>query len=273
MEQRAPQQEYSENRWLIGSVVRGLQLLELIAQRQCGCNAKWLSHASGIHLSTCYHLLNSLVHAGYIQKDKHLQEYTLTDKVAHLNNLFQYQHNIPSPIKTLTQSLVHNTGETAYVATWVSGEIVLTYIAEGTRSVKVRTLYVGYKEHAFLRALGKAVLAHLPSEELRLYYQTHPPLDLTRHSKTSWKDITEELHRAREQGYAIDNEEFEVGVCCIGAPIYQFNNSIWGAMSISIPSSRFHHNDSALIAFVQGQALTASFSLGYDNMTRNAFSP
>jgi DNA-binding IclR family transcriptional regulator len=250
-------------------LVRGLQLLELIAQRQCGCSAKWLSLASGIHLSTCYHLLNSLVHAGYIQKDKHLQEYTLTDKVAHLNNLFQNQHNIPHPIKILAQSLVHNTGETAYVATWVSGEIVLTYIAEGTRSVKVRLLYVGYKEHAFLRALGKAVLAHLPPEELKAYYTTHPPLARTLNSRTSWQEIQEDLHDVCERGYAINDEEFEVGVCSIGAPIYQFDNSIWGAMSISIPSVRFNSEDKALIAFVQGQALTASFSLGYASTSGN----
>lgn len=252
-----------EKPWMIASLARGLQILELIAQRQCGCSAKWVSHVSGIKLSTCYHLLNTLVYAGYLEKDKQLQEYTLTDKVAHLNNLYQSQRNIPHNIKVLAQALVHSSGETVYVATWEREEVVISYIAEGTQHVKVRSLYVGYKDHAFTRALGKAVLAHVPQDVLARYYQSHPPTQCTPHSHIRWDHILVELRRVHEQGYALDEQEFESGVCCIGAPIYRFDRSIWGAMSLSMPTSRFDAGNESLITFVKGQALTASLSLGF----------
>lgn len=252
-----------EKPWMIASLARGLQILELIAQRQCGCSAKWVSHVSGIKLSTCYHLLNTLVYAGYLEKDKQLQEYTLTDKVARLNNLFQSQRHIPQNIKVLAQALVHSTGETVYVATWERDEVIISYIAEGTQHVKVRSLYVGYKDHAFVRALGKAVLANVSSENLARYYQTHPPVQCTPRSHIHWDHILADLRCVHERGYALDDQEFETGVCCIGAPIFRFDRSIWGAMSVSMPASRFDAGNEALIAFVQGQALTASLSLGY----------
>jgi DNA-binding IclR family transcriptional regulator len=258
-----PQSEQDEKPWMIASLARGLQLLELIAQRQCGCSAKWLSHVSGIKLSTCYHLLNTLVYAGYLEKDRQLQEYMLTDKVAHLNNLYQSQRHIPPSIKVLAQALVHSSGETVYVATWERDEVILNYIAEGTQHVKVRSLYVGYKEHAFVRALGKAVLANVSQETLTRYYQSHLPTQCTPRSHVRWEHILADLRRVRDRGYALDEQEFEAGVCCIGAPIYRFDRSIWGAMSVSMPASRFDAGNEALIAFVQGQALTASLSLGY----------
>jgi len=263
MERGVPEREHDDKPWMINSVVRGLQILELIAQRQCGCSAKWISHVSGIKLSTCYHLLNSLVYAGYLQRDKRLQEYTLTDKVAHLNNLYQGQREIPQAIKVLAQALVHSTGETVYVATWEREEVIISYIVEGTQHVKVRSLYVGYKEHAFSRALGKAILAHVPPDALMRYYTLHPPSQCTAHSHTSWDTIVADLKRVRERGYALDEQEFEAGICCIGAPIYRFDGAIWGAMSVSMPATRFDANNEALIAFVEGQALTASLSLGY----------
>ncbi|QBD83204.1 IclR family transcriptional regulator [Ktedonosporobacter rubrisoli] len=257
------QEEYDRKPWLITSLVRGLQLLELIAQREDGCTAKWLSHMSGIKLSTCYHLLNSLIYTGYVRKDKHTQEYCLSDKVAHLNNLYQRQRHIPQSIKMLAQSLMHSTGETVYVAMWEYGEIPISYIAESTQNVKVRSLYVGYKDHAFVRALGKAVLAHISPQELMTYYRRHLPSMCTIHSRISWDAIQEILQQVREKGFALDREEFEPGVCCIGVPVYQLDGAVWGAISISMPASRFDPKDSALIAFVKGQALAASLHLGY----------
>lgn len=266
MDERSTQRQEEAHPWLIQSVVRSLALLELVAKQGSGCNAKWISYVSGIKLSTCYHLLNTLVSTGYLQKDAHSQEYSLTGKVAYLNNCYQRQQIIPKPLKVLTQSLVQNTGETAYLATWMDGEVSICYIAEGTRDVKVDALYAGYKEHAFVRALGKAVLAFLPETDLAHYYQMHPPLPCTPYSHITWDEILADFQQIRVQGFALDEQEFKLSICCIGAPIFQQDASLWGSLSISMPTTRFNRE---LTTFVQGQALTASLNLGYSPKGNN----
>ncbi|MCL6454957.1 MAG: IclR family transcriptional regulator [Alicyclobacillus sp.] len=258
----------SQPAWTIQSLARGLKLLELIAEQPEGCNAKWLSKVSGINLSTCYHLLNTLDVAGYVEKDRQTQNYVLTYKVSYLSNLIQSRKILPRKISTLAHTLVQKTGETAYVATWENGEVVVSHIAESDQAVKVRSLYVGYRDHAFVRALGKAILAHVTAAELMAYRAAHVPVRRTEHSHVDWDDIQAELQRTRERGYSLDLEEFELGVCCIGAPIFRFDGAIWGAMSISMPSSRYNPADETTVAYLRGEAYAASLSLGYQTTAR-----
>jgi DNA-binding IclR family transcriptional regulator len=246
----------------IQSVERGLKLLEFIALQPDGCNVKWLSKVSGINLSTCYHLLNTLDFAGYIEKDNS-QNYVLSYKVSYLNNLVQNRRAFPQRMVTTARSLVQNTRETAYVATWENGEVVVSYIAESEQAVKVRSLYVGYRDHAFVRALGKAILAYVSPHELQVYKDMHVPEQTTRYSKISWSEIDEELKLTRERGYSLDEEEYQLEVCCIGAPVFKFDGSIWGAISISMPSNRYDPANMTTIDYLIQEADTASQSLGY----------
>ncbi|WAH44726.1 IclR family transcriptional regulator [Alicyclobacillus fastidiosus] len=245
------------------SLERGLKLLELIAEQSGGCTAKWLSKVSNINLSTCYHLLNTLDVAGYVEKDKVTQNYFLTYKVAYLNNLVQSRRAIPQKITTLAGTLAQKSRETAYVSTWDRGEVVIRYIVESDRAVKVRSLYVGYWDHGFLRAMGKAILAHVSADELDEYRATHIPEQRTPNSKVNWGEIEEEMRITRGRGYSVDNQEYEIDVCGIAAPIFQFDGSVWGAISIAMPSSRFNDSDDTMIAYLKGEALAASLSLGY----------
>lgn len=250
--------------WTIQSLARGLKLLERIAEQSGGCNAKWLSRVSGINLSTCYHLLNTLDQTGYIQKDKLTQNYTLTYRVSYLSNLVQSQRVLPEKIRLLANTLAQKTRETAYVATWENGEVVISHIVESNQAVKVRSLFVGYHDHPFVRALGKAVLAYVSDGELMKCRERHRLERRTPHSKVDWEQTLDALRTTRDQGYSRDEQEYELGICCIGVPIFKYDGGIWGAMSISMPSTRYDPSDMTIIAYLKGEALAASLSLGYD---------
>lgn len=249
--------------WTIQSLSRGLQLLDLIAEQPTGSTVKWLSAVSGIPLSTCYHLVNTLADSGYVEKDKASQTYTLSYKIAYLNNLMQTRHPTPPTMAAAAHELMQALGETTYIAKFEHGDVVVHYIAEGNQAVKVRSLYVGYRGHALLHALGKAVLAHVSTDDLAEYLRAHPPEKRTPRSRVSLDEIQQELLATRERGYSLDEEEWEVGVCCIGAPIFQFDGTVWGALAISMPSSRYRPSDLKTIQYVQEKASTISQSLGY----------
>ncbi len=199
--------------------------------------------------------------AGYVEKDKTAQTYMLSYKIAYLNNQIHTRLGLPESLTEKADELMQLLHETTYLAKWENGEVVVHYIAEGNQAVKVRSLYVGYHEHALLHALGRAVLAYLTPGALAQYWASHEIAARTPFSKGA-DGIKRELQFAREEGYAKDQEELEIGLCCLGVPIFQFDGSIWGSLAISLPSTRYRPSPD-LIVPLKEKAAEAAQGLGY----------
>ena len=249
--------------WTIRSLSRGLQLLDLMAEQPAGTTIKWLSSVSGIPISTCYHLVNTLVARGYVQKDRTRQVYTLSYKVSYLHNQLHSSQIVPQDLRTLAQNVCRTVNETSYVAKWESGEIAIHYIAEGDQAIKVRSLYVGYRQHAFVHALGKAVLAYVSPKAFHTYFLRHPPEALTTRSRIQWDEIQRERLLTRDRGYSLDEEEWEEGICCIGVPIFDYTSQVWGSVAISLPRQRYDRLPSSVISELCREAQIVSNRLGF----------
>lgn len=249
--------------WTIQSLARGLELLDLIATQSTGATMKWLSAVSGIPLSTCYHLVNTLIAAGYVEKDPSSQAYQLSYKIGYLHNQWHPRHQVPEALTRLATQAMADLHETTYLAKWEADGVVIQYIAEGNQAVKVRSLYVGYRDHPFLHALGKSVLAQFDAGRLRDYYLSHRPEGRSPHSKVAWEEVHVELALTRDRGYSLDLEEWETGICCIGVPLFQYDGTVWGSLAISMPKSRYRPGDHRVIAYLQEEGRMMSESLGY----------
>jgi DNA-binding IclR family transcriptional regulator len=249
--------------WTIQSLARGLELLDLIATQPTGATMKWLSAVSGIPLSTCYHLVNTLIAAGYVEKDRASQAYQISYKIGYLHNQWHQGRQVPEALTRLANQAMADLHETPYLAKWEADAVVIQYIAEGNQAVKVRSLYVGYREHPFLHALGKAVLAQLDAGPLRDYYLSHRPERRSPYSKVAWEEVQAELVLTRDRGYSLDIEEWETGICCIGVPVVQYDGTVWGSLAISMPKSRYRPGDRRVIAYLQDKGRMMSESLGY----------
>ncbi|WP_053958195.1 IclR family transcriptional regulator [Sulfobacillus thermosulfidooxidans] len=249
--------------WTIKSLSRGLHLLDLLGEQPAGTTIKWLSRVSGIPISTCYHLINTLVDCGYVKKDRERHVYILSHKVSYLHSQIQSQQTVPIELQDLAHEMSRHWHETTYVAKWDGDEIVIQYIAEGNQALKVRSLYVGYYEHAFVHALGKAILAYVSPKTFHQYYLRHPPVIRTEHSRIQWNDLQHARLVTRERGYSLDEEEWEEGVCCIGVPIFNYTQSIWGSIAISLPRSRYDRLHASLLADLLQRSTKVSQELGF----------
>ncbi|HYS44355.1 MAG TPA: IclR family transcriptional regulator, partial [Geobacteraceae bacterium] len=123
---------------------------------------------------------------------------------------------------------------------------------------------VGARLPAYSTAAGKVQFAFMTEEELDNYL----PRELKRFTPNTITDrdeLKKQLRQIAEQGYAIDNEELDVGVRCVGAPIRDYTRRIIGAVSISGPSMRFSDErmEKELIPLVQKAAEEISTKLGY----------
>ena len=122
--------------------------------------------------------------------------------------------------------------EVIYLDTIESPEILRTEIKAGTRTP------------AHCTALGKVLLASLSDSKFESLYKRDEPLSsLTSKSISSLDELKKKLKKVKKQGYAVDREEYKIGINCIGVPIFSRNGEAIAAISITGPASRFTINE------------------------------
>ncbi len=111
-------------------------------------------------------------------------------------------------------------------------------------------------------------MAYLPEKEVRTIWEQTQVVRFTPKTIATWDALQEDLARTRQRGYAIDDEEHDLGVRCIAAPIYSWNGTPLGAMSISGPAVRM--TDSAIVEFAPKLLHTAGGVSVSKNFFRHA---
>jgi IclR family acetate operon transcriptional repressor len=124
----------------------------------------------------------------------------------------------------------------------------------GHHAVGVANSVVGPVADGHARASGKLLLALAPEDVREAYLATHPLRRMTRTTITSRARLLEEFERIRGAGYAVDEEEFDEGVCCVAAPL---ENGAPIAVALSAPRERFDSNREEYIAAVKETARQA----------------
>lgn len=135
----------------------------------------------------------------------------------------------------------------------------------GTRALGVRT-EVGKREPAHSTALGKAILSCLTKAEVKTFVKQHGLPQVTSHTITSSDRLCLELDKTRERGFAIDNEESELGERCVAAPIFDHVGRVAAAVSVSAPILRLPMSETPRFGVqVRKTAEAISRSLGYSS--------
>lgn len=246
---------------VITSLRRGLLILELLSTEPEGLLAKTVSFRTGLNLSTCYHLLNTLIAANYVVKHSDTQRFVLTGKISYPGYTALEQARLLPQLQPHLHTLRDQTTETAYLSLRQHDEIVVSAIVDSPQALKVSLLYVGYNGAAHAMALGKSILAYLDERDVSAYLRRFGMPALTNHTileETAFKD---ELARVRERGYSIDLEEFAPGICCIGAPIFGATGRVVASLAISLPASRYYADSVALVQQVLAAAEAATRAL------------
>lgn len=246
---------------IINSLRRGLIILELLATEPEGLLAKTVGFRTGLNLSTCYHLLNTLVAAGYVIKQPETQRFALTGKVSFPAFTSLEQARLVPQLLPHLHSLRDITSETAYLSLRQGDEIVVSAIVESPLALRVSLLHVGFSGAAHAMALGKAILAYLPERDVSAYLVRFGMPALTANTISDGATLSSELATVAQQGYSIDLEEFAPGVCCIGAPIFGVAGRIVGSLAISLPKSRYDSGSATLIQQVVATANAATRAL------------
>ncbi|HEX2075043.1 MAG TPA: helix-turn-helix domain-containing protein [Geodermatophilus sp.] len=197
---------------LIQSVQRALRLLEVVAELDGRARAKEIARAAGLPLPTTYHLLRTCAHEGWLQRlgdgsyvlghriDVVRRHGTAARGVAHARPALEW--------------LRDEIGGAVYLARYVDGEIVVAEIVDSPRAPRI-DLWVGIHDAGHATALGKCVLGQLSATERDDWFARHPLHDLTPRTVVDRR----RLRLPRSGEVALDDGEYALGVCCLGAAV------------------------------------------------------
>lgn len=233
------------DRHSIQSVDRALYLLETIAEAGGEATLTDLANRTGLNISTCHHLLATLIKRGFATKVTGRRLYALGARIMYLSHAC-LQVDLPRRAQPYLEAINQATGETVHLAALQGDAVVTLAVREARHAVRVDTGRIGKVEAPHATSVGKAILAWLPEDEMRRIL-SHGMKRFTEHTITEFPALLESLRVVRRNGYAVDREEHLPGVFCVGAAIRDQAGTVIGAISASTPAMRATDDHIALM--------------------------
>ncbi|MGK5553414.1 IclR family transcriptional regulator [Actinomadura kijaniata] len=219
----------------VRSLERTFELLEHLADAGGEMALSELTEVSGLPMPTIYRLMRTLVNRGYVRQEPS-KRYALGPRLIRLGE--GASRLLGSWARPALTRLVDEVGETANMAVLEGDEAVYVAQVPSRHSMRMFT-EVGRRVLPHCTGVGKALLAQLPEQRAReILGRTGMPAH-TPHTFTDPDALVAELARIRERGYAVDDEEQEVGVRCVAVPLP--GAPTLTALSVSGPSARMTH--------------------------------
>lgn len=220
----------------VQSIGRGFDVLFAIAKSEAGLKAKDVIEQTRLNRQTAYHIIHSLAAIGVITKNRD-NRYVLGLRTAALADGFKRHLAPPELLGPVIREVAARTGETAYAVGWWEGEITVIGTARGSNAVSASEVPQGLFGSAHARASGKLLLAMLSPLEREKYIRDHKLEARTAKTICDRTKLERELEQIRKEGFAIDHEEFLIGLCCMAVPVGGPNSGF--AIAFSAPVERF----------------------------------
>lgn len=194
---------------------------------------------TGMSKATAFRFLTTLETLGYVRQDGKNAQYSLTLKLFEVGSLVRARRTKLDDIKPMLSQLAADTRETVHLATIESGHLVYLDKIESTHTLKVSMISeIGYTAPLYCTGVGKVLLAFTPDQDTGRLIGAMELRRYTPNTITDPDQLRNELQRIQDAGYAVDNEEHELGVRCIAAPIRNGEGTVVAALSVSVPSVR-----------------------------------
>jgi DNA-binding IclR family transcriptional regulator len=222
----------------VAALQHGLEILDLFSPDERVIGVGEIARRLGMHKSSASRLAATLSAAGYLEPaDDGRGRYRLGAKLVRLAALAGDADAVPRVAVPALERLVARAGDTGHVATLDGVEVVTIAVVDGWRSVRMHST-VGKRSPAHTTAIGKALLAALPDEEVARRYRGRRLERRTRHTIRSLDALLAHLAEVRECGFAADAEELEPGLRCVAAPVADHTGAVVAALGLSGPADR-----------------------------------
>lgn len=251
----------------IQSVDRALEILEVIARHRGEVTLTEISEALELSASTCHHIIRTLAARNYVRPGTGRGRYMLGSQIVLLAEAVNIKAELPGRAKPVIDALNRATEEAVHLAVLQGDEMITLVKRDALHALRVDSGSIGKSTALHATATGKALLAGLDDDEIRRIVSVHGMRSYTPKTRTDAEGLLDELRQVRDCGYAIDHEEFQLYVVCIGAPIYDTNGEVMASLSVSTPINRA---TDAHLAMVRQEVLDAARSLSLSHAEHQA---
>ncbi|WP_141433884.1 IclR family transcriptional regulator [Bacillus sp. 03113] len=217
----------------VATLKKGLLILNALQQEESMTLSELMKKFS-LNKSTTFRLLYTLEQMGYIKKTDH--SYSVTTKIGGRTNPYNARLNWLSvpPLYQLSSEI----GETVYIGVLNGTDVVTTQVIDGKHYVRTCS-EVGERAPAHLNALGKVIMAFLEEHKCESLLKQLILIQKTENTFIDLHLLKEHLKVIRSQGYAVDDEETEIGLRCIAVPII-YEGEVIAAVALSGPAARLN---------------------------------
>ena len=247
----------------VPALQRGLAILERIANSRRGLTFAQLARFFEFPKSSVHTLVLTLEREGYLQRDDATGRYMTGRKLVHIAGMTLDGLVVRERAAPLLRTLVADTGMTAHLAVLDRHEVTVVAKVDRPGVHRIAT-WVGKRMDVHCTSLGKCLVAHLPDEQVDRLINDRGLLRHNEHTIVSPERLKQELARTRAIGYAVDDEEEELGGRCVGAPVWDRDGRVVAAVSVAGGIDQINADTLATIAAqVMAAAMAISKELGY----------
>jgi DNA-binding IclR family transcriptional regulator len=246
----------------VGVLTKVLSIFDLLDRSQDGLQLRVIAEQTKLNKSTAYRFLAHLENAGYLVRDS-AGAYLLGPRLVHLGSGSTYQLTIRKVSRPILETLWRETGETVNLGVLDGREILYLDVLESPHSFRLVSK-IGMRRPLHCTALGKAILASQSASFREEFLAGTRFEKFTPNSIIRPAEFLTELGRVQRRGYALDDEEVELGARCVAVPILDSSGLVAAGISVSGPTIRMSRTRTAQIAdAVKKAAIEISRHLGH----------
>ncbi len=248
----------------LSSVATALLLLKAFSPEEPEMGITTLAKRLSLANSTVHRLASTLVSEGFLEKNPENGRYRLGLSLFSLGTMVRRRMDVSNQGRPYLEILRESANETVYLAVLNQADVVYLYNMESAQAIRARS-YIGERKPAFCTSEGRAILA-FSGEPLVGGLLKAGLVARTSKTDTNPESFLQTLQAVRRNGYAVDNEESEEGMCGLAAPIRAANGSVVAAVGLGVPVQRMTKKAMRIfIAQVTKAAGDISTRLGYQD--------
>jgi DNA-binding IclR family transcriptional regulator len=228
---------------LVPALERGIAILEVLGRSRAGLSLSQLTRQLSLPKSSVHCLLRTLEATGYLYRESASGKYRVSLRICELARQALNGMSLREQSRPFLRVLAEQTGLTVHMAVLEQGSCVLIEKVTPPGAVRTAT-WVGKQLGLHCTAIGKALIAYLSDAEVARLVMEHGLIRYNDNTIRSVRQLNKELEGVRQRGYSVDDEEEEIGVRCIGAPVFNGTAEVVASLSIAGPTTQI--DDEAL---------------------------
>lgn len=228
--------EPAESRDHVGSLARGLAVMEILAAHPSGLTLSEMAEAGGLTRAGARRFLLTLVASGYAVQEG--RKFLLSSRLIATARTWLTGSTLWTFAEPFMRQISQRLNESCSAAILADEDVVYVARVAGRRIVSVG-LHVGTRLPAHCTSMGRVLLSDLTPDQLETYLAKATIRPNTPKTVTDRAQLAGLIARARDDGYAAVDEELELGLCSIAVPIRNRLGRIEAAINVSTQSARF----------------------------------